>query len=88
MQDTPSTNPVVLRLRALAEPEPELSPSEKLMVAIGMHTSGVAMHRETLKRANPTASEAEIDALVHQWLAKRPGAEFGDAEGQPVLWRY
>ena len=58
----------------------------RLRAAIEMFETGVAMMRQTLRRTNPGASEAEIEARVRAWLAERPGAPFGDAPGRPVAW--
>ena len=32
----------------------------------------------SLQRAHPELSDAEIDAMLTQWLRQRPGAEDGD----------
>ena len=58
----------------------------RLRAAIEMFETGVEMMRQTLRRTNPGASEAEIEARLRAWLAERPGAPFGDALGRPVAW--
>lgn len=60
--------------------------ARRLEQALEMHDDGVAMMRENLRRKHPVASEEEIDELLGQWLAIRPGAELGDGEGQPGEW--
>lgn len=40
--------------------------------------------RQRLRRDHPDWTEAQIDARVEEWLAERPGAEFGDADGRVV----
>ncbi len=52
--------------------------ARRLRLALEMHTLGVAMMREKLRRDRPDASEAEISAQVGAWLRHRPGAEDGD----------
>ena len=61
-----------------------LSPSEKLRIALELFESGVAMMRETLKRENPTESEAQIEERLRQWIRHRPGAEDGDCVGRKI----
>ena len=62
-----------------------MTPVEKLRMAFAMHDAGVAMHRLTLRRKHPTLTDAEIEALLVEWLCERPGAEFGDCVGTPRL---
>lgn len=38
--------------------------------------------RANLRRRHPDASEAEVEALLRDWLAHRPGAELGDSAGR------
>ena len=57
-----------------------------------MWDDGVKIKRESLHRANPVASEAELDARIGTWLAERDGDDHGDIQlpaGSPrsVLWR-
>jgi Rv0078B-related antitoxin len=63
----------------------EESPSAsvlKLRAALDLFDVGVALMRENLKRARPTADEHEIDDALRRWLHERPGAEFGDCPGR------
>lgn len=55
--------------------------ADRLRLALDLFESGVAMKRQTLRRADPAASDAEIEAMLRAWLLERPGAEFGDALG-------
>lgn len=58
-------------MRAIAlEPAPELTPTERLRVAGELHELGRAIKRQALRRADPGASEAEIDARLFAWLAE------------------
>ena len=58
------SNPLVARFRA----------------AVDLWATGVALHRQTIRRSRPEASEQEVDALLGRWLQERPGAEWGDGE--------
>ena len=58
--------------------------AQRLRLAMDMFETGVAMQRQRLRRQQPGASEAELDAGIAAWLSARPGAEFGDAPGRPV----
>ncbi|WP_437940278.1 hypothetical protein [Sorangium sp. So ce341] len=60
--------------------------AENLRLAFELHDAGVALMRQNLRRRLPEASEEDIDERLADWLRERPGAEFGDAEGQPVPW--
>jgi hypothetical protein len=51
-------------------------------MAFDLFEFGEKLQRQRLRRANPEATEAEIDAEVRAWLARRPGAEDGDAVGR------
>lgn len=43
------------------------------------------MMRQNLRRSFPTAGDDEIERRLVAWLHHRPGAEFGDAVGRPVI---
>ncbi|WP_438009479.1 hypothetical protein [Sorangium sp. So ce321] len=58
--------------------------AENLRLAFDLHEAGLALMRQNLRRRLPEATETEIDEHLAAWLRQRPGAEFGDAEGQPV----
>jgi hypothetical protein len=40
--------------------------------------------RQNLRRRHPSANDAQIGALLQEWLRHRPGAESGDSSGRPV----
>ena len=67
------------------EARPE-TPAERLRIAFELFEFAEAMVRQNWRRKHPGASEAELDAAVIAWLSRRPGAEYGDAEGHPVPW--
>lgn len=59
------------------------SMAEKLQVAFALHATGVAMHRLTLARRNPSWSPEQVQAALDAWLHERPGAPYADGEGVP-----
>ena len=61
----------------------DLTPAQKLRLALDMYEVGERMQRARLRRQDPDASDEQIEALVEAWLRDRPGAEFGDAVGRP-----
>jgi Rv0078B-related antitoxin len=60
--------------------------AERLRLALELFEAGESMMRERLRRDDPHADEAEIEARLVAWLHQRPGAENGDAAGRPVSW--
>lgn len=51
----------------------ELTPeAERLRSAMEMQEFGVALYRQRMRRENPDATEAKIDALVRSWLIAPP----------------
>ncbi len=61
--------------------------TNNLLIACEMFELGVAMYRQSLCRMHPGLSQDAIDDMVTKWLETRPGAEFGDAEGTPRIWK-
>ena len=53
------------------------------MLALDLFEAGEQLMRANLRRRNPGASDAEIEAELRAWLAHRPGAEHGDCPGRP-----
>ena len=51
---------------------------------LDLFSTGVDLMRQNLRRAEPQASEAEIDSRLQQWLWDRPGAVGGDCPGRLV----
>jgi hypothetical protein len=62
--------------------EPLRAAAAKLRTALALFSSGVAMKRAQLRRADSGASADEIACRMADWLRTRPGARYGDAEGQ------
>ena len=50
----------------------------RFQTTLDLWTTGVALRRQSIRRAHPDATEAEVEARVNQWLQERPGAETGD----------
>lgn len=46
-----------------------------------LNEMGIALMRMNLRRRHPDASEAEIHAMLVDWVRDRPGAPNGDAAG-------
>ena len=65
---------------------PEETEADRLESALEMWEDGVCMMRENLRRRYPTASTAELEAALDEWLTTRSGAEHGDGEGVAVRW--
>lgn len=63
----------------------DLSPAEKLTLALELFESGVDVMRQNLRRRYPADTSAQIEARLERWLVTRPGAEHGDAEGRPRI---
>ncbi len=57
--------------------------AEGLRWAFDLFDAAMEMLESRLRREHPGATDAQIDAWIGEWLAKRPGAEHGDAEGIP-----
>jgi hypothetical protein len=55
----------------------------RVRAAFDLFEAGVSMKRASLRREHPGADPAEIERLLREWLATRPGAEHGDAVGRP-----
>ena len=51
---------------------------ERLRTTLDLCEAGIVLHRQTLRRRYPEKTDQEIDQLLKQWLAQRPGAEHGD----------
>ncbi|MFT4295870.1 MAG: hypothetical protein QM582_10710 [Micropruina sp.] len=57
--------------------------ARRIRAVFTMYEFGERMHRSTLRRENPQATDAQIDALRNAWRLDRPGAPHGDAVGRP-----
>jgi hypothetical protein len=60
--------------------------AEGLRIALDLFAAAEALMRQKLRRDQPEADPAEIEAGIVAWLAQRPGAENGDAAGRPGRW--
>ena len=59
---------------------------ERMRLTFDLYATGEALMRQRICRENPGLSPADIEARLVAWLQTRPGAEHGDAEGQPGIW--
>jgi hypothetical protein len=57
---------------------------DRLEDALELAELAERMVRERLRREMPSATEAEIEARLVEWLHERPGAPDGDAVGRKV----
>ena len=57
--------------------------SARLELALELFAAGLEMRKQQLRRNHPLATADEIEARLRAWLAERPGAEIGDAQGKP-----
>lgn len=55
----------------------------RIRAVLDMFEFGQLMYRTKLRRENPDALDAEIEAMVNTWRTARPGAPMGDAVGVP-----
>lgn len=78
--DMRKENIAAARLRALIAPEPFLSTSEKLKLAIELCDAGIKMHRQTLKRNFPSLNESQIQKKLQKWLEASSDVELDAAE--------
>jgi hypothetical protein len=60
--------------------------AERFQLALSLYELAEDMLRQKLRRTRPHASAEEIDLSVLEWRQRRPGAEFGDGQGQAVTW--
>jgi hypothetical protein len=60
--------------------------ADRLRLALELADTAEHMLRERLRRKDPEAAPAHIEALIDEWYGKRPGAEYGDAEGIGKPW--
>lgn len=60
--------------------------AERFQMAMHLYELAEAMLRQKLRRQYPEASAEEIDQRVIEWRLHRPGAEFGDGPGVPIVW--
>jgi hypothetical protein len=60
------------------------TPADRLIQAFEMFEFGVEMMAAKFRREHPAASPAQIEDMVNDWLAARPGAETEDGDSRPV----
>lgn len=62
-------------------PVADVKVAQRFRLALEMYEFGERMHRASLRRRHPDASESEIAAMLRAWRQSRPGAPSGDADG-------
>ena len=65
---------------------PHLDPQTAFTTAVDMHQFGVAIMRQNLRRRDPGAPPAKIEARLRQWLHSRKGAVRSDGHERPIPW--
>jgi hypothetical protein len=60
------------------------SARDAFLATLDLFETGVAIMRQNLRRADPDATDDDIDRRLRQWLRHRPGAERGDCVGRPI----
>jgi hypothetical protein len=58
--------------------------ARNLRLALELFEAGEALKRQSLRRAYPDATDAEIESMIVEWLHDRPGAPHGDCPGRPI----
>lgn len=58
--------------------------AERLQLTLEMFEFGVELKAAKLRRDHPDATPAQIEQMLEDWLAHRPGAEHGDGDGAPM----
>lgn len=66
-------------LTSMSGPSPA---SERLRLALDFYETGERIMRARLRREQPGASDAEVEAALADWLEHHPGAERGDSAGR------
>ena len=59
------------------DPERAARIAERFQLTLALFDFSERAFRQKLRRKHPAASEIEIDAMVGEWLERRPGAELG-----------
>jgi hypothetical protein len=60
------------------------SARDAFVATLDLFETGVALMRQNLRRADPVATDNDINLRLHRWLRQRPGAEAGDSVGRPI----
>lgn len=60
------------------------TPLERVRVVLELADLAEQMLRQRLRRTRPDLDDEAIEREVDAWYTTRPGAELGDAFGQPI----
>jgi hypothetical protein len=61
-------------------------PEKRYRLTLDLFAAGEEIMSQNLRRRFPNATLAEIEERIVAWLHDRPGAEQGDAVGEPGTW--
>jgi hypothetical protein len=51
-------------------PAPDATPRERLLQALEMYESGIALQLGTLRRRHPSLSSTQLEQMLGSWLAR------------------
>jgi hypothetical protein len=74
---------VAVSLAQLWDTIPMETARARFETTLDLWATAVELRRQAFRREYPAASDDQIEHLVNQWLAHRPGAERGDGQ-QPL----
>jgi hypothetical protein len=57
--------------------------AERLRTALELAELSERMLRQKLRRERPRLAAEQIERLIDEWYARRPGAPHGDGDGEP-----
>ncbi|HUP65241.1 MAG TPA: hypothetical protein VM557_08170 [Thermoanaerobaculia bacterium] len=58
--------------------------ARNLRLALELFEAGEQLKRQSIRRMNPDATDAEIEEKIVEWLRDRPGALHGDCPGRTI----
>jgi hypothetical protein len=58
--------------------------AEAFEVTLELHSTGLDVMRQNLRRLHMGADRETADRLLNDWLRERAGARFGDCVGRPI----
>ena len=67
------------------EYENRSTPLQRVRAVFDLYETAELIMRQNLRRRYPLATGDEIEVLLERWRRNRPGAQYGDGVGRPVL---
>ena len=58
---------------------------QRLRMALDLFETAQQIMVQNLRRRHPNLDDAQIEQRMVEWRHRRPGAEFGDGVGRPIL---